>query len=189
MNIRQLLHEELTKIKDKVSPKVCRMIENGEWESPNPVSFLNSLELSQHKQMLTPYTIDELRNMRLYKLKGLNIGYALKKPSEDEGYTEIVAVHNNEPSVKAVGDALVSSAIQNGGLTLDHFDGYLSDLYSRNGFVEYKRDKYDPQYDPKGEFKDRYGEKDVIYRTFDSDSGKHKTSKLSLDSTGNPKSK
>lgn len=66
--------------------------------------------------------------------------------------------------IKNIGKELIQSAIKNGGCYLDHFDGFLSNLYSSLGFVEYKRDKFDPQYDPENKFRDKYGESDVIYR-------------------------
>ena len=42
--------------------------------------------------------------------------------------------------VKGRGDALVIAAIENGGRTLDCFDGYLPTLYGRHGFEEVKRE-------------------------------------------------
>jgi hypothetical protein len=75
-----------------------------------------------------------------------------------------VAVHNNEPDVKNIGDQLIQSAIDNGAQYLDHFDGFLSNFYQSKGFKEIGRDKYDPQYDPNGEFAQKYGKQDVIYR-------------------------
>jgi hypothetical protein len=59
---------------------------------------------------------------------------------------------------------LVKSAINNGGCYLDHFDGYLSNIYQPLGFVEYDRYKFDPQYDKDGLFRKKYGEADVIFR-------------------------
>jgi hypothetical protein len=100
--------------------------------------------------------------MKLFKLDGYNIGYALKK--KDGKYSEIVAVHNNEPDVKQIGKELVLSAVKNGGCYLDHFDGMLSNLYSSIGFEEYSRDEFDPQYDTGGEFQKKYGKQDIIYR-------------------------
>jgi len=139
---------------------------NNAWEDPqNPESFKQSLSKSKHKEMLTDYSVQDLSKMKLFKLKGYNIGYALKQ-FENEGYCEIVAVHNNEPDVKGIGDILMKSAIANGGKYLDHFDGFLSNLYGNLGFQEYKRDKYDPQYDPQGTFANTYGKQDVIYRKF-----------------------
>jgi hypothetical protein len=39
-------------------------------------------------------------------------------------------------------------------------------FYSKHGFEEYKRDKFDPQYDPTGEFRKKYGPSDIIYRRY-----------------------
>jgi hypothetical protein len=128
----------------------------------NPAVFKASLNQSKHKEMLTDYSIEDLSKMRLFKVPGYNIGYALKPM---DGCWDIVAVHNNEPDVRGIGRDLMQSAIDNGGCYLDHFDSkHLSDLYSSMGFEEYKRYKYDPQYDEDGLFKNKYGELDVVYR-------------------------
>jgi hypothetical protein len=139
---------------------VLQKISNGDFESPK--SFKASMDISKHKEMLTPYSTGELSQMKLYKLEGYNIGFALKK--RDGGYKEIVAVHNNEPDVKSVGKELMKSAIKAGGCYLDHFDGYLSSFYDSLGFEEIDRDKFDAQYDQDGSFRNKYGESDVIYR-------------------------
>jgi hypothetical protein len=142
---------------------VLQKISNGDWEQPqNPKSFKDSMDISKHKEMLTPYSTGELAQMKLYKLNGYNIGFALKK--KNGGYKEIVAVHNNEPDVKSVGKELMKSAIKAGGCYLDHFDGYLSSFYDSLGFEEIDRDKFDAQYDQDGSFRNKYGESDVIYR-------------------------
>lgn len=142
---------------------VLSKIKNNDWEKPqNPKSFKKSMGLSKHKEMLSPYSTSELSQMKLYKLNGYNIGFALKK--KDGDYKEIVAVHNNEPNVKGIGEELMRSAIKKGGCYLDHFDGYLSGFYSGLGFEEIDRDKFDPQYDADGNFRKKYGESDVIYR-------------------------
>ncbi len=142
---------------------VLQKISNGDWEEPqNPKSFKDSMDISKHKEMLTLYSTGELSQMKLYKLNGYNIGFALKKKNGD--YKEIVAVHNNESDVKNVGNELMKSAIKNGGCYLDHFDGYLSSFYDSLGFEEIDRDKFDAQYDQDGSFRNKYGESDVIYR-------------------------
>lgn len=138
-------------------------IKNNSFEKNNPIIFKKALDKSKHKQMLTDYSIDELKKMKLFKLKNYDIGYALKK-SHTGNYDEIVSVFNNEDGVKNIGMDLIMSAVKNGGCFLDHFDGFLSNLYSNAGFVEYKRDPYDPQYDIDGSFKLKYGEAPVIYR-------------------------
>lgn len=142
---------------------VLQKIKNEDWEKPQDAnSFQNSMNMSKHKEMLTPYSKGELAKMRLYKLNGYNIGFALKK--KNGGFKEIVAVHNNEVDVKNIGKELMRSAIKNGGCYLDHFDGYLSSFYDSLGFEEYDRDKFDAQYDPDNSFRDKYGESDIIYR-------------------------
>jgi hypothetical protein len=123
--------------------------------------FHNSLTKSKHALMLTPYTISELKSMKLFKLEGHNIGFALKK--KDGKFQELVAVHNNT-DISGVGKELVKSAIRMGAKYLDHFDGFLTDFYEELGFKEISRDKYDPKYDEGGKFAKKYGEKDIIYR-------------------------
>lgn len=142
--------------------KVIAQIEQGDWEEHNPESFQKSLSTSNHPLMLTPYSNDELSKMKLFKVKGKNIGFALKK-REDSTQSEIVAVHNNEPGVKNIGDHLIQSAVKHGGTHADYFDGPLTDLYKRNRFITYKKEKFDPQYDEGGKFEAKYGKKDVHY--------------------------
>ena len=142
---------------------VIEKINNNDFTN-DPEAFLESLQKSSRKEMLTDYTIEDLENMKTYKLDGYDIGYALKQ--DDEGnFNEIVSVFNNS-GIKGVGDDLIQSAIRNGGRYLDHYDGFLSGFYSKHGFEEYKRDKFDPQYDPTGEFRDKYGPSDIIYRRY-----------------------
>lgn len=143
---------------------VINMILNDKWENPqNAKSFYDSLNKSKHMKMLTDYSVHDLNSMKLFKLEGFNIGYALKE-FKDKGFAEIVAVHNNEPNVKGIGTHLMKSAIKNGGCYLDHFDGFLTTLYNSLGFDEYERYAYDPQYDEDGSFAQKYGQQDVIYR-------------------------
>ena len=149
---------------NEITSKVQFLIKNNQWEKQNPKAFRDSLLKSKHQMMLTDYTETELSQMKLFKLKGFNIGYALKN-HVGKPFSEIVALHNNEPNVHGIGDLLIESAISNGGCYLDHFDvDILNRIYGSHGFIEYDRDKYNPEYDKNGEFKNRYGEKDVIYR-------------------------
>jgi hypothetical protein len=142
---------------------VLNALKKGDWEKPNASTYRTAYyDNSQHKKMLTNYSTSELGKMKLFKLKGYDIGYALKK--RNGKFSEIVAVFNNEPDVKGIGEDLVKSAIRNGGCYLDHYDGFLTGLYSKLGFIEYDRYAFDPQYDPDGSFRKQYGEKDVIFR-------------------------
>lgn len=159
-----LFAESLNEYDQELSRKVSEMIKTGQWEQPDPEEFYESLMKSRHKEMLTVYSPSELSDMKLFKLPGLSIGYALKT-NDKKPYGEIVAVHNNEPDVKGIGEELMHSAVRNGGCYLDHFDSNkLSSLYSATGFEEVGRDAYDPKYDAEGAFSNKYGKLDVIYR-------------------------
>lgn len=142
---------------------VIEKLKNNDFEEHNPSSFKNALSKSKHLLMLTDYSEDELNEMKLFKLNGYDIGYALKK-SDSGKYDELVSVFNNEPGVKHIGEILIQNAISHGACKLDHFDGFLTNLYSKLGFVEVNREKYDPIYDPNGLFNKKYGKSDVIYR-------------------------
>lgn len=160
--------EDETLTEDKVdneeSQKVKEMILSNEyWIKNQYEQFLESLNSSTRKPFLSKYTAEELKNhnVQTYQLNGYHIGYALKP---DEDGVDIISVHNNEPNIKGVGDALIESAKANGGTKLDHYDGFLSDLYSKHGFEEYDRYKWDDQYaDPNWDY-ERYGRPDVILR-------------------------
>ena len=160
--------EDETLTEDKVdneeSQKVKEMIlSNHYWIRNQYEQFLESLNRSTRKPFLSKYTAEELKNhnVQTYQLNGYHIGYALKP---DEDGVDIISVHNNEPNIKGVGDALIESAKANGGTKLDHYDGFLSDLYSKHGFEEYDRYKCDDQYaDPNWDY-ERYGRPDVILR-------------------------
>ena len=160
--------EDETLTEDKVdneeSQKAKEMIlSNHYWIRNQYEQFLESLNRSTRKSFLSKYTAEELKNhnVQTYQLNGYHIGYALKP---DEDGVDIISVHNNEPNIKGVGDALIESAKANGGTKLDHYDGFLSDLYSKHGFEEYDRYKWDDQYaDPNWDY-ERYGRPDVILR-------------------------
>ena len=130
--------------------------------SKNPQEFLFSLKRSHHLGMLTLYSISELATMDICKVLGYNVGFAIKYVGE---YHEIVGVHNNEFLIHGLGYHIVAAAIRAGGNALDHFGSpKLCELYDSLGFMEIRREPYDPNYDPAGTFRSKYGELPVIYR-------------------------
>ena len=167
--LKELFTLEEKEIDSEKTEEVIRAIENDDYEQVQPKEFLSSLQKSDKPEMLTKYSISELSDMDLYKLKGYDVGYALKQytnPVTDKkefGKSEIVAVHNNESGVGGIGKILMNSALSNGGCYLDHFDGFLSKLYGSLGFEEYMRYEFNPDYAPK-DFEEKYGKQDVIYR-------------------------
>jgi len=142
---------------------VLSKLENAEWDT-DIKEFYKSFKKAKHSEMLTEYSLADFSKMKTFKLKNYNIGFALKK-FQNKGYSEIVAVHNAEPNIGGIGQALMKAIVKEGGLYLDHYDGFLSDLYTKAGFVEYHRLKFDPQY-ASPNFVKKYGEKDVIFRKY-----------------------
>lgn len=159
---------------EKKSAEAIDKIKNEQWEEQSADSFYASLTCNsqekdichnKHPEMTTIYPASELSRMKLYKIEGMNVGFAMKE--KDGKMQEIVAVHNNEPGVGGVGDLLMEKALAYGGCYLDHFDtGVLSNLYSEMGFVEYDKYDFDPQY-VSSAFIERYGEADIIFRKHD----------------------
>lgn len=140
------------------------MLIDSNWEKNNYREFLRCRDLSDYKAFFTPYTEHDLRihGVETFKLKGYNIGFALVPLSN--GGKDIVSVFNNEVEVKYIIDELLEYAISKGGTQLDHYDTKLSDMYAKNGFVEYDRYKWDDKYMNKGWDKEKWGEPDVVMR-------------------------
>lgn len=149
----------------KTTQDAITKIKNNEWNNGIDDfynAFNDAITHSTHKEMLTPYSKRELSKMKLFKLNDYNIGFALKE--KNNKHDEIVAVFNDEPNVKGIGDDLIKSSVSLGGCFLDHFDGFLSNFYKKLGFEEYDRDKFNSDYDDEGHFANKYGEQDIIYR-------------------------
>jgi hypothetical protein len=76
--------------------------------------------------------------MKTFKVKDLNIGFALSKKKGTSGYSEIVAVHNAS-KYSRMGAYLITSAVELGGKYLECFGDYLNGkLYAGFGFEVYK---------------------------------------------------
>jgi len=119
-------------------------INNDQWEEKNPNSFMKSLYSSKRAQFLSPYTEAEFSQMGLYKLKNYSVGFAIKKDGD------IIAVHNNS-EYGGFGSVMMTAAMRNGRTKLDHFDGFLTGLYTANGFSKIvQKDLWNEEYAPNG---------------------------------------
>ena len=153
----------------ELSEKVKSLInDDSAWEINEYDSFLESVSHSKRIEFLTRYTKDELVRLgiRTFKLKDYRIGFALKPiDMEGEKHCEIISLHNNEETVGNIGDSLVQIAIKKGGDVLNHYDGFLSGLYERNGFsVIYGTLMFDDKFaDPKWDYA-QYGRPQILLR-------------------------
>lgn len=120
---------------------IIQLISSDSFDINNILEFKKSLKSGDRGEFLTDYTEDEYGSMTTYKLKGYNIGFAIKSDGD------IVSVHNNS-GIKGVGSELIQAAIKHGGVKLDHFDGYLTGLYSKNGFKVVGSDTWNDDYAP-----------------------------------------
>jgi hypothetical protein len=119
------------------------MIRSDEWEEPNAKRFLESLNAGKRGEFLAPYSEKDLSAMKLFKLKEHNLGFAVKSDGD------IVSVHNNS-GLGGLGKEMMAAAVRNGGKKLDHFDGFLTGFYKKNGFGKVTdawawNDKYAPE--------------------------------------------
>ena len=146
------------------SDEVKSLMKNREnWIHNDYKSFLDSIG-GKHPEFLSKYTEDQLKDRKVdtYQLRGFNIGFGLKKV--DDGNVDIILVHNSEDDVHGIADDLLNVIKKFGGTQLDHFEGKLSDIYERNGFVEYRREKWNDKYAPEGWDYSEYGKPDIVYR-------------------------
>ena len=120
---------------------VVELINGDSFDVNNIGEFKTSLKSGDRGEFLTDYTEDEYGSMTTYKLKGYNIGFAIKSDGD------IVSVHNNS-GVKGIGSDLIKAAIRHGGTKLDHFDGFLTGLYSKNGFKVVSSDEWNDDFSP-----------------------------------------
>jgi len=74
-----------------------------------------------------------------------------------------------EKKVKGVADRILKKAVDFGGIKLDNFDNYLTDIYKRNGFRVVSRTPFNEEYAPEGWNKDTDGTPDVIAMVYDPD--------------------
>lgn len=125
------------------SESLVNLIKADQWDTPDPQEFLASLTSGKRSEMLTPYSAGELAKMHLFKVRGSNAGFAIKSDGD------IVAVHNNT-GVGGIGGELIKAAKRNGGVKLDHFDGFLTGFYERFGFKVVSHEPFNDDYAPQG---------------------------------------
>lgn len=131
-------------VKDNVNESkdsIINLIKSGQFINDTN-KFYKSFNKSDKISFLTPYKIEDLKEFNCYKLKGYNIGFAIK-PDGD-----IILVHNNE-SVGGIGEILINKSVEFGGTHLDHFDGYLTGFYKKCGFKLDSNDIFNDKWAPK----------------------------------------
>lgn len=132
------------------------------FEKVHPEDFIVSRDKTTRPEFLTPYGADDLSQMHVAKIPGVDAGYAVKSDGD------IVNVFNNGAKGEHHGAMAVIDAIRNGGKKLDFYDSHLTEFYKSLGFKEVSRDAFDPAYMHKN-WVNKYGKEhkpDVIYMEY-----------------------
>ena len=124
------------------SSEIRKLIEESSFEN-DPAEFYKSFTASAKSEFMSPYTIEDLKEFKLYKISGYKVGFAIKSDGD------IILVHNNSGE-KGIGDLIMKKAIEYGGIKLDHYDGYLTGFYKSLEFRLKENDVFLDEYTPKG---------------------------------------
>jgi len=104
---------------------------------------------------LSDLSVEDLAGSKMYLgVDGL-VGYVMSPDGDLQN------VFNNDG--RGAGRSAVIHAIENGGVSMDCFDGFLPTYYKSFGFVESGRIAWDDAYMPEGWDLDKYGRPDVVY--------------------------
>lgn len=109
----------------------------------SPDDFVAARNKSTRQTMLSQGTPDELAKHQLFTNGDRTVGYAISP----DGHLENVF---NVGKVKGAGREAVEDAVQRGARTLDAFDGFLPNYYSKFGFEEVGRIRFVDEFAPKG---------------------------------------
>lgn len=71
---------------------------------------------------------------------------------------------------KGVAQKILKKAVEAGGIKLDNFDTYLTDVYKKAGFRVVSRTKFNEEFAPEGWSKEKHGTPDVVAMVYDPDS-------------------
>lgn len=119
-----------------------------------------SIKGNKHSSSVFVYPIEEYKNSRLFLTNDGKAGVAITKDGD------IISVFSYGEGKNRVAQLLVN-AVKDGGVSLDHYDTRLTNIYSQFGFVPVARVKFDRAEAPKTWDYDLYkdynnGEPDVI---------------------------
>lgn len=126
----------------------------------SPVEFREALKRAKHSVFnrkvaagLHEYSLREYSEMRTFLGPQGRSGYAIK-PDGD--------LVNLFSWASGKGQALIADAVSNGAHKLDCYDGPLVEIYKRAGFVEVRREPFDPSI--AGHYP--WGQPDVVYMEY-----------------------
>jgi hypothetical protein len=140
-------------------PKAAPVPPSPAWISPAPSRFITARNKSKLAAFMSPLMADDLKDSRIYMNEEGNVGVAVSSQGD------ITNVFNAGGPPNA-GVHAVLKGLDEGGYTLDCYDGHLPDYYTQFGFVETGRMKFNREYAPKNWDYARFKEPDVVFMTW-----------------------
>jgi len=128
-------------------------------------TFTQELDKAKSERPEDYWSVDrvepsDLKSGKLIEVEG---GYGVvSKDGEIKGVFK-----KSDSKEKGVGDNVIQEAVAEGGRKLDNFDGYLTSIYEKNGFVVVGRTKFNEQFAPEGYNKEKHGSPDVVAMVYD----------------------
>ena len=120
---------------------------------------------NSHGAFVTQYDKSDYKNMLPLLGDNGNVGVAVKQDGD------IVSVFKNSNSkAKGAVSSILLTAIENGGVKLDNFNGYLSRMYGRHGFIPVARTAFVDEFAPSDWNYARDGRPDIIFWIHNGDS-------------------
>ena len=155
--------------KKELEAEAIRLMESFEKDETTAVSF-SVKKLKQSKDALpeTFWTVSEIEDESGLIPVDVEGGSGFVDSEGDiKGVYKFEEAIKNK--VKGVADRILKKAVDLGGIKLDNFDNYLTDIYKRNGFRVVSRTPFNEKYAPKGWNKNIDGTPDVIAMVYDPD--------------------
>ncbi len=145
--------------------------------SESPASFYNDIgrakQGNKHGAYVAQHTVEEYGDMLLLTGDNGNVGVAVT-PDGD-----IVSVFKNpESSAKGAVSSILLTAIENGGIKLDNFNGKLSDMYAGHGFIPVSRCAFNREFAPSDWDYAEFKEPDIIFWRHNGESAETVASKI-----------
>jgi len=125
-------------------------------------NLIEALTASPNGASAYAYTADEYATMKLVSYDDGRAGFAIRRDGM------IVSLYKHPDSqLKGVVDLMIQEAVEQGGTRLEAFEGFLTESYGRNGFVEADRYSWDENMAPDNWDAETMGKPDVLAMTLD----------------------
>jgi hypothetical protein len=122
-------------------------------------SFVAARDKSTRPGFLTPHTAQEMAGQKMFLNASETVGISVDPKGDVQN------VFNNGGPKGGASKALIE-AIENGGRTLDCYDGFLPSLYHQFGFEEDRRMKFNPEFAPQGWDFEKNDNPDIVFMSW-----------------------